>query len=46
MGGYSGDAGDSMAYHNGMGFSTIDRDNDDFPYSCSDQLKAGGWWFV
>jgi len=42
--GYSGNAGrDSFAYHNGMMFSTYDRDNDRFlgdPHNCA--LSAGG----
>ena len=29
IGGYSGDAGESMIYHDGKMFSTKDRDNDD-----------------
>ena len=32
---------DSMAHHNGMQFSTIDRDNDGW---CASSWK-GGWWY-
>ena len=42
--GYSGDAGDSLSYHDGLQFSTKDRDNDKWPYSCSQSWK-GGWWY-
>lgn len=42
--GYSGDAGDSLAYHNNMPFSTKDRDNDMISDSCSVTYK-GAWWY-
>ncbi|XP_052085085.1 microfibril-associated glycoprotein 4-like [Mytilus californianus] len=41
--GYCGTAGDSLAYHNGMMFSTKDKDNDKLPFSCAKTCK-GAWW--
>ena len=43
--GYSGDAGDSLSYHNGVKFSTKDQDNDENAAgSCSTSYK-GAWWY-
>jgi len=47
--GYSGNAGDSLSYHNGMMFTTYDRDNDPFTVSrfngnCA-VLYGGGFWY-
>ncbi|XP_052083699.1 microfibril-associated glycoprotein 4-like [Mytilus californianus] len=42
--GYSGNAGDSMAYHSGKLFSTFDRDNDMDTRKCA-KLYHGGWWY-
>ena len=44
VGGYSGPAGESLYYHNGMGFSTRDNDNDSSGGSCA-QYWNGAWWF-
>ena len=48
IGGYTGDAGDSMTTgfwtNNGMKFSTWDNDNDLWDYNCAKGYK-GGWWF-
>ncbi|CAL4120523.1 unnamed protein product, partial [Meganyctiphanes norvegica] len=44
---YSGDAGDSMSYHNGMGFTSFDADNDLYDEgNCAAKEKCGGgWWY-
>ncbi|XP_019853463.1 PREDICTED: fibrinogen-like protein A [Amphimedon queenslandica] len=44
VGGYSGTAGDSLAYHNGSRFSTKDNDNDDLSSNCA-QRTTGAWWY-
>ena len=41
---FSGTAGDSMTYHNGMMFSTRDQDNDVNDISCA-QKFTGAWWY-
>ena len=40
----SGDAGDSLRIHNGMMFSSKDRDNDLSGDSCARRYK-GAWWY-
>ena len=44
MGSYSGTAGDSLAYHNNMAFSTKDRDNDGWNSNCAVRF-IGVWWY-
>ena len=44
IGSFYGSAGDSMSYHNGRQFSTIDRDNDASNANCA-RDHGGGWWF-
>ena len=36
---------DSMAVHNGMQFSTSDRDNDASTGDCSNSWDGSGWWY-
>ena len=46
LGGYSGNATDSLSRHNGSEFSTYDRINDRAPKCCPCALDyGGGWWF-
>uniref|UniRef100_A0A1X7UMG7 Fibrinogen C-terminal domain-containing protein n=1 Tax=Amphimedon queenslandica TaxID=400682 RepID=A0A1X7UMG7_AMPQE len=45
VGGYSGTAGDSLAYHNGSRFSTKDNDNDDLSRGNCAQSYTGAWWY-
>ncbi|XP_077969665.1 fibrinogen-like protein A [Styela clava] len=45
VGGYSGNAGDSLDYHNAMKFSTKDQDNDRYSRNCASSWNSGGWWF-
>ncbi|XP_052070963.1 ficolin-1-like [Mytilus californianus] len=43
VGGYSGNAGDSLSKHNGLAFSTPDSDNDTYPKgNCA---ATSGWWY-
>ena len=41
---YSGSASDHLKYHNGMSFSTKDRDNDEIGGSCAKSYQ-GAWWY-
>ena len=44
--GYSGTAGDAMARHNNMKFSTYDRDQDLRSGNCAESFGDGsGWWW-
>ncbi|XP_066154859.1 microfibril-associated glycoprotein 4-like [Euwallacea fornicatus] len=45
LGGFEGNAGDSLSYHAGSKFSTKDRDLDTwFEGSCA-QAHGGAWWY-
>ncbi|KAK1786928.1 hypothetical protein P4O66_017300 [Electrophorus voltai] len=41
---YSGNAGDSLRYHNNTNFSTKHKDNDKCVDDCA-QLRKGGYWY-
>lgn len=42
--GYSGTAGDAMAYQNNRRFSAKDQDKDDWPDNCA-VVYHGAWWY-
>ena len=42
--GYQGDAGDSLSYHDGMPFTTLDRNNDKKDGLCATWCH-GAWWY-
>ena len=41
---FLGNAGDSLAWHHNMSFSTKDQDNDQAGFSCSKEHE-GAWWY-
>ena len=41
---YHGNAGDSLLYHNGAPFTTIDKDNDNSTANCAVTF-TGAWWY-
>lgn len=43
--GYSGTAGDSLAYHNSMKFTTHDQDNDNHRTLHCANFRHGAWWY-
>ena len=50
VGGFQGTTTDPMAYHNGMYFTTKDRDNDKWAHNCAidnygQNIPNGGWWY-
>ena len=44
LGPYTGDAGNSLHYHNTMQFTTSDNDNDRFPLNCAIIFHSGYWF--
>ena len=42
---FTGTAGDSLSVHNGVFFSTIDKDNDGYPTHNCALTANGGWWY-
>ncbi|GFT23207.1 protein scabrous [Nephila pilipes] len=45
LAGYHGNASDAMNYHNGMAFSTPDRDNDESAATHCADFYDSGWWY-
>ncbi|XP_063838139.1 ficolin-2-like isoform X2 [Ostrinia nubilalis] len=45
LGTYYGTAGDSLAYHAGQKFSTLDMDNDEWKDGACASEHGGAWWY-
>ena len=45
VGRYSGNAGDALRYHDGLPFTTIDNDNDQYLLRNCAEMNYGGWWY-
>ena len=45
VGGYSGNAGDSLRRHNNRQFTTKDEDNDKLSDGNCGVFRRGGWWY-
>ncbi|XP_053386798.1 fibrinogen-like protein 1 [Mercenaria mercenaria] len=43
--GYSGNAGNSLKYHNKMAFTTFDDDNDNYKFGNCARQHRGAWWY-
>ncbi|XP_071510649.1 fibrinogen-like protein 1 [Diadema antillarum] len=42
---YSGNAGDSLSAHNGLLFTSQDRDNDNYELNCALEHVGSAWWY-
>ncbi|XP_050684023.1 angiopoietin-related protein 7-like [Leptidea sinapis] len=45
LGTYRGNAGDSLTYHAGQKFSTLDADNDEWKDGACSLEHGGAWWY-